>query len=74
MYFTLLSFCFLGVGVLTVTIKQNYSEFHETEKEENCNWFKLKQNYVDDLSSQTSSYEEKVEILKNFITEVEGVK
>ncbi|SEQ49642.1 hypothetical protein SAMN04487977_1055 [Treponema bryantii] len=56
------------------TIKQNCAEYHENDTSENCKWFKLKQTYVNDLSSQNFSYEKKFEILKKFIVEVEEVK
>lgn len=54
--------------------KLEYSVYHDDDTSENCNWFKLKDNYLNKLSDESIEYTEKLKILEDFILEIESIK
>ncbi len=53
--------------------KNIYSEYDPKYKELDSIWFKLKNSYLDALSSKLD-YDNKIEIIKGFIDEIENIK
>ena len=50
-----------------------YSDFSNYNND-NSNWFKLKENYLQKLNGKSTEYSKEIEIIQNFIDEVESIK
>ena len=51
-----------------------FSDYHPEDTSENCNWFKLKNEYLNKLSDESIEYTKKLKILEGFILEIESIK
>ncbi len=49
-------------------------DYRAVYNDDNSSWFKLKSEYLSDMSNSAISYEKKCEILKDFVSEIETIK